>query len=184
METDSPSPPMMGLQRQSRAGASLPSTRAKAGAVASAWTASATADSGTNFVAHLSAGPGVTTAAQGQAIFHLSKDGTTLSYKLIVSNIDNVFMAHIHLTSTHGIVVWLFPSTTPDPACLSSPPSCEIQGRSDGVLAQGDITSADLTGSLAGRPLTSLMAQIEAGNTYVNVHTIQNLAGEIQGPIQ
>src|SRR5215216_6608247 len=35
--------------------------------------------------------------AQGQAIFHLSEDGNTLEYKLIASNIDNVFAAHIHL---------------------------------------------------------------------------------------
>ena len=37
-----------------------------------------------------------TSNAQGSAIFHLSADGTQLSYKLIVSNIENVFMAHIH----------------------------------------------------------------------------------------
>ena len=36
------------------------------------------------------------TSAQAQAIFHLSKDGTELQYKLIASNIENVVQAHIH----------------------------------------------------------------------------------------
>ena len=35
--------------------------------------------------------------AQGQANFKLSADGTELHYKLIAANIDNAFMAHIHL---------------------------------------------------------------------------------------
>jgi hypothetical protein len=53
-----------------------------------------------NFVAHLSGDEEVPvreTLAQGQAVFHLSKDGSTLSYKLIVANIENVVAAHIHL---------------------------------------------------------------------------------------
>ena len=143
----------------------------------------ANASSGRNFVAHLSAASGVFTHATGEAIFHLSPDGSTLSYKLIDANINNVFMAHIHLVSTGGIVVWLFPSATPDLTCLSSPASCEIPGRFDGVLAQGTITAGDLTGSLSGMTMSDLVAQIESGNTYVNVHTIQNPGGEIQGII-
>jgi hypothetical protein len=136
-----------------------------------------------NFVAHLSAAAGVTTRGEGEAIFHLSKDGTTLSYKLIVSNINNVFMAHIHFVSSGNIVVWLFPSSTVDTTCLSNPSACEVQGRSDGVLVQGTITAADFTGELTGMTMSDLMAQITSGNTFVNVHTIQNPGGEIQGVI-
>ena len=137
-----------------------------------------------NFVAHLSAAPGVSTNAVGEAIFHLSRDGSTLSYKLIVANINNVFMAHIHLVSTGGIVVWLAPSSTPNATCLANHEACEIPGRFDGVLAQGTITAADLTGSLSGMTMADLIAQIVSGNTYVNVHTIQNPGGEIQGVIR
>jgi CHRD domain len=53
-----------------------------------------------NFVAHLSGDEEVLprdTLAQGQAIFHLSKDGTSLAYMLIVANIENVVQAHIHV---------------------------------------------------------------------------------------
>ena len=87
--------------------------------------------------------------AQGQATFKLSADGTVLHYKLIAANIQNAFMAHIHLApagSNGGVVVWLFPSTTPGaPGPLGA-------GRMNGVLAEGDITSADLVGALAGQP--------------------------------
>ncbi len=51
---------------------------------------------------------------QGQGIFQLSDDGNSIDYKLIASNIDNVFMAHIHMAGpgVNGpIVVWLYPGT-------------------------------------------------------------------------
>lgn len=133
-----------------------------------------------NFVAHLSGRaevPPVETLAQGQAIFHLSKDGTELHYKLIAANIENVFMAHIHLApaDTAGpIVVWLYPD---------APPAQLIDGRFDGVLAEGTITAENLMGPLAGMSLSDLVAQMEAGNTYVNVHTTQHSSGEIRGQI-
>ena len=37
------------------------------------------------------------THGQAQAIFHLSPDGSSLDYKLIAANIDNVVQAHIHM---------------------------------------------------------------------------------------
>ena len=119
------------------------------------------------------------TQAQGQAIFHLSDDGQALEYKLIASNIDNAFMAHIHMApagSTGPIVVWLYPSTTPG---VTAPLG---QGRHDGVLAEGTITAAALTGPLAGKQLSDLLAAIESGNAYVNVHTNDGVAPANTGP--
>ena len=115
------------------------------------------------------------TGAQGQAIFQLSKDGSSLDYKLIVANIQNVTMAHIHLggpTATGNIVAWLYPS---------APPAVLIPGRSDGVLAEGTITSGDLVNDLAGQELSDLVDAMNAGLAYVNVHTSQFPPGEIRG---
>lgn len=59
----------------------------------------ANADEDRTFVAHLSGDeevPPRATLAQGQAIFHLSTDGTRLEYKLRVANIENIVAAHIH----------------------------------------------------------------------------------------
>jgi hypothetical protein len=118
------------------------------------------------------------TNAQGQAIFHLGDDGTALDYKLIASNVDNAFMAHIHMApaGVNGpIVVWLYPSTAPVPGPFGS-------GRHDGVLAEGTITAADFVGPLAGHPMSDLIAAIEGGNAYVNVHTNDGMDGINTGP--
>jgi heme A synthase len=115
--------------------------------------------------------------ARGQTVFRLGADGDELHYRLIVANLDNVTMAHIHLApaGVNGpVVAWLYPS---------APPPQLIPGRTSGVLATGTITADDLVGPLAGQPLAALIDAMEAGNTYVNVHTSQFPPGEIRGQI-
>jgi hypothetical protein len=127
-----------------------------------------------NFRAHLDDEGGNGTKATGQAIFQLSKDGTTMSYKLIVANIENVFMAHIHEAdnpgSDGGIAVWLTPGPPAPPA---------IPGRTDGILAEGTFDSGDVKGGMQG-----LLEAIAEGRAYVNVHTSLNRSGEIRGDIK
>jgi hypothetical protein len=136
--------------------------------------------SGHRFVAPLSGGeevPPNDSRATGVATFKLSDDGTELSYRLVVANIENVTQAHIHLAPAGvngGVVAWLYPS---------APPAQLIPGRTDGVLATGTITSDDLVGALAGMTLDDLLAAMRAGNTYTNVHTSQFPGGEIRGQI-
>lgn len=133
------------------------------------------------FTAHLSGDqevPANDSKAQGQAIFKLSKDGTELSYKLIVANLDNLSMAHIHLApagSNGGVVAWLYPS---------APPALPIPGTTNGILAEGVITSSNLVGVLAGQPLSALITYLESEGAYVNVHTTASPGGEIRGQIK
>lgn len=136
-----------------------------------------------NYRSHLSFGNEafslpIPSLAQGQATFKLDGDGTALTYRLNAANIDNVFMAHIHM-GTEGangpIVVWLYPS----PKATAGQP---IAGRFDGVLATGTITAADLRGPLAGHPLSDLVAAMQSGNAYVNVHTNDFVAPANTGP--
>ncbi len=120
----------------------------------------------------------VDTNAQGQAIFKLSKDGTSIQYKLIVANIDDVLMAHIHMApagENGDIVVWLYPD---------GPPPVLIEGRSNGILAQGTFTAEDFVGPLQGATMADLVDAMKAGNTYVNVHTVEFGGGEIRGQIK
>jgi CHRD domain-containing protein len=124
--------------------------------------------------------PAVETQAQGQAIFKLSDDGSTLHYKLIASNIENITQAHIHLRAnagapTGGIVVWLYPN---------APPAQLIPGRHDGVLAEGSITEDDFVNALDGASMETLVAALESGLAYANVHTSANPPGEIRGDIR
>jgi len=135
-----------------------------------------------NFTAHLSGDqevPSNASLAQGQVIFQLSKDGSELSYKLIVANLENVQAAHIHLApvgANGGVVVWLYPS---------GPPSVLIPGTTNGILAQGVITSANLVGALSGKTLTDLINEFNAGNAYVNAHTNPAYpGGEIRGQVK
>lgn len=135
-----------------------------------------------NFKTHLSGDneipTPVETNAQGQAKFQLNKAGDELSYKLIVANIEDVFMAHIHQggPEVNGpIVVWLYPE--------DGPPGEQIDGRFDGVLAESTITADDLVGGLEGGSLDDLVSLIRDGFTYVNVHTSEHPSGEIRGQI-
>jgi hypothetical protein len=116
--------------------------------------------------------------ARGQAVFQLDADGATLHYRLIVANLHDVTMAHIHLAPAGAngpVVVWLYPD---------GPPAQLIPGRSSGVLAAGTITAGDLVGPLAGMSLADLVDEMQAGNTYVNVHTSAFPAGEVRGQIR
>jgi hypothetical protein len=126
-------------------------------------------NSGVNLGTHLTGHeevPPRATRAQGQAIFRVS-DGGSVSYKLIVANIENVRQGHIHLGAAGAngpVVVWLYPSTTPG----AGPPG---QGRLNGVIAEGTFTAADFVNDLKGQPLSALLAAFRSGGTYVNVHT-------------
>jgi hypothetical protein len=133
------------------------------------------------YVAPLSSAQEVPTndsLARGQTVFRLSADGTSIDYRLIVANIRDVTMAHIH-TAPAGVngpvVVWLYPD---------APPPQHLPGRTSGILAVGTITAADLVGPLAGQSLAELVALMDDGEAYVNVHTTQYPAGEIRGQIR
>jgi hypothetical protein len=129
-----------------------------------------------NFVAHLSGDeevPPVNTRATGQAIFHLSEDGTALNYRLIVANIENVVASHIHLgvAGVNGPVVAFLFGNAPAGG-----------GRVSGVLATGTITAANLVGPLAGQSLDVLVTALRTGGAYANVHTNDGVAPTNTGP--
>lgn len=114
----------------------------------------------------------VTTEASGRATFKLSKDGTELEYKLMVHDMDNITASHIHMIvtgETGGVVAFLYSGT----------PGDEVNG----TLVHGTIDASDLVGALAGMTMDDLMAAIDAGTAYVNVHSTEYPAGEIRGTI-
>lgn len=117
--------------------------------------------------------PANSSKARGNATFDVSDDGTQITYRLIVANLENVVAAHIHVgpVGVNGpVVAFLFGPATPG------------GGRSDGVLATGTITAASLTGPLVGQPLSALLDAMQAGNTYVNAHTNDGVNPPNTGP--
>lgn len=117
--------------------------------------------------------PPVRTNATGNAEFQLSANGKQLRFRLVINNISRVTAAHIHLgrRGVNGPIV----------AFLFGPSKFGISVRR-GVVT-GVLTRRDLVGPLKGRTLRSLIREIRRGNTYVNVHTVQNPNGEIRGQI-
>jgi hypothetical protein len=135
-----------------------------------------TGASGSVYVTPLSSAeevPSNDSLGRGTLTLMVSEDGTSISYRLIVANISNVTAAHIHLApaGTNGPVVAFLYGNAPAGG-----------GAVNGVIATGTITAANLTGSLTGQPLSTLIAEIEAGNAYVNVHTNDGVAPTGTGP--
>jgi hypothetical protein len=112
------------------------------------------------------------TLAQGQATFHLSKDGTELHYKLNVANIENVVAAHIHCNAV-GVN---------GPVGVTLFGAAPAGGRVDGTLAEGTITAPDPGNACGWTDLAAVVAAMQSGNTYTNVHTNDGVAPTNTGP--
>jgi hypothetical protein len=119
--------------------------------------------------------------AQGQAIFRVADDGSTVSFQLIASNIDNVIMAHIHCgrPGANGpIAMWLYPVIGPTGAPV--PPG---GGPQNGVLASGTFSPTGvICPAIAVGVDTPLLEAMRSGVTYVNVHTNDGVGLPNTGP--
>lgn len=115
--------------------------------------------------------PPVLTKGSGEAIVRISKDGNSIYYKLIVSNLKNVVGAHFHMApigENGPVVAFLFTGNV---------------ANQNGILSEGIITAEDITGSLAGMGMDALIERIRNGRIYVNVHTSEVPSGAIRGQL-
>ena len=125
------------------------------------------------FHAHLNGAsfvPPVDTLAQGQFIGRVRPDGT-LFYKLNLANIENVVAAHIHCA----------------PPGINGPVGVTLFGGApvsvNGTLAEGPILAPDVNNGCGWLDLDDVIDALESGDTYINVHTLDSLAGEIRGQV-
>lgn len=137
-----------------------------------------------NFVANLSGDnevPANDSNGTGQALVGISRDETSIRYKLAAFNLDGVTMAHIHCgpPGANGPVVVFLYGPNPDGVSPS------------GLLSSGTATDADVIpressdvcpGGVAN--LADVIAHMRAGNAYVNVHSFDFPPGEIRGQLQ
>ncbi|MEK7323094.1 MAG: CHRD domain-containing protein [Pseudomonadota bacterium] len=128
---------------------------------------------------------GLVTGAYGEAFITVSKDRSTINYRLKVSNTATpIFMAHIHLgpKGQNGpVMLWLFGDSSNNPAGTPLP-------RDDGPFTgeiSGTLTAANLVPqpNLGINTFEDAIANLLRGNTYVNVHTRANPPGEVRGQI-
>lgn len=136
--------------------------------VASAPSVMAKGSAGKNLVAQLSGDqevPPVATAAHGTALFHISSDGSTVSYKVVVNKPSSaVTAAHIHNApagSNGGVVVTLFP----------------------GADAKVNRNTTTISGTFPTSTYPTLVADAGAGQLYVNVHNASFPGGEVRGQL-
>lgn len=117
--------------------------------------------------------PARETNAKGKFESELSSDGMRLRYVLQIEKISNVVAAHIHLgspTENGPVVAFLYGPMAPGGGFIKN------------AKVRGVITEASLVGPLAGQPLSVLIEAMEAGNTYVNVHTNDGIDPTNTGP--
>jgi len=126
----------------------------------------------------------ILTNGTGNFRLNVSGSSQTASYTLSYSGLtSDVTMAHIHFGQEHvpgGIMVWLC-QTTAEPSPVQGTPFCPIGG---GVV-NGQITTASVV-AIEGQNVTAgdfgaLLSALGAKSAYINVHTTNFPAGEING---
>lgn len=125
----------------------------------------------------------VNSSGSGAALFGLSEDGSELHYVLLVADMVDITQAHIHLGAADesgDVVAFLF-GEEDDQGAFVGPLAQGVSG--SGVLAEGTITGDDLVGPLEGESIDALAERLRAETAYVNVHTVENPAGEIRGQV-
>lgn len=128
-----------------------------------------------NFIAPLSGNEvvpsSVDTDARGLAKLMLNAATDQLQFRLNVANIEDIIGAHIHAggpDENGPIVVPLFGN-----------PFVEEPVSVNGTLVEGTATVADLSGS----NWDEFEEMMRSGNTYVQIHTVDNPGGEIRGQL-
>ena len=117
--------------------------------------------------------PPRTTTAAGRATFEVSDDGSSIKYSVSVDSITNLVMGHIHIgkVGENGpVAVDLVTPAQPN------------GGKKSGVVGEGTITAAMLKGPLQGKTMADLIAAMESGGAYVNLHTNDGTDPQNSGP--
>lgn len=117
----------------------------------------------------------IRTAATGTVELRLSADSKKINYKITLDKLLNPSQADLHIgaASQNGQpVVKLWPLGD----------AAAKRGEVTGVLAEGSFDAGDFTGPMTGSPMSDLLDEIRAGNTYVNVHTYDGVDPPYSGP--
>lgn len=146
------------------------------------------------------AGAPILTNAQGQAVVEVIDDDTAVNFRVKVAGIDNLLMAHIHIspvpvevTDPAGPIAYWFTG--------GPPPGTNLTERVNGTLADGYIITDgqlvvwDASDPTAGT-IAGLITAISEGRASVVVHTDDldpdtptgvagdSRAGELRGTLQ
>ncbi len=125
--------------------------------------------------------PAVTTTAAG-TIELIQEDSVTILYTLATtSRLDSLTMAHVHAAaagSNGPIMAWFFPTEAARAPGTGGGTAAAVNG----VIRVGRLSRAG-TAFVAPFTWDSLLVRMNAGTSYVNVHTRRFGGGEIRGQI-
>lgn len=135
--------------------------------------------------------PSVSSPAEGSFRARLSKDGTTLEYRLTHKGLSApITQSHIHFGERHtngGIMVWLCSGPTlKDPTGLA--PACVDEGSVEGSITAANIVQAG-TGLPIGQGIgvgefEEFLQALRKGAGYANIHTTNFPGGELRGQVR
>ncbi len=117
--------------------------------------------------------PPVQSSATGLAEF-TPPVNDTIKYRINITGISGATGAHIYSgqTGENGEVI----------ADLITDTS-KTNDVSYGMTIRGNLSDSSLKGPMEGKSLEDLVAAMDSGETYVNIHTAQQPDGEIRGQI-
>jgi hypothetical protein len=121
--------------------------------------------------------PPVDSKATGRAILALDRQEREIHFILWVRKIDHITEAHIHVATADRngpIVAPLF-----DFDGIHGNPGTATEGTEGELAVSGVITEADVMGIT----FDELVAALDTGRAYANVHTLEFRAGETRGQL-
>lgn len=135
--------------------------------------------------------PAVSSTGSGEFRALISRDRTSIEYVLKYQDMEgDVTQAHIHVGQVlvnGGISIWLCGTTIATPPNPGPAGTQTCPGLRAGTVT-GTITAAEVIGptgqGIAIGEFAEVLAAIEAGHTYANVHSLRNPGGEVRGQIR
>ncbi|MGI0149088.1 MAG: CHRD domain-containing protein [Thermoplasmata archaeon] len=117
--------------------------------------------------------PARETRARGQAHIRVDEDMTEIHFRVTVRRITNVFMAHIHCAAagTNGPIGVTLYGVAPTGG-----------GPFSGLLVKAMASAPDAGNACGWTTLEDVVAAMEGGNAYVNVHTNDGVDPANTGP--
>ena len=124
--------------------------------------------------------PAVSSTGMGRFTARVSEHGDAIEYELVYAGLEaTAFASHIHLgqKDVNGGVIAFLCGGGGKPACPAT------EGTVSGTITAADVVGPAAQGIAAGE-FGELLRAIDAGVTYVNVHTDKHPGGEIRGQVK